>query len=127
MPRDQLIQDVTVVDYVVAKTDLGVIGVKNAVISMMDLLVTDVSQIIMGSQIAHVRLILLLTFNLFRSNSIHVLDCDCDPNGSKSLQCDDNGNCQCKEGLNISTDPEDGGKCDSCIQDYYGFPNCKGK
>ena len=55
IPRDQLIQDVTVVDYVAAKTDLVVIGVKNAVISMMDLLVIDVSQITMGSQIAHVR------------------------------------------------------------------------
>ena len=52
---DQLIQDVIVVDYVTAKTDLVVIGVKNAVISMMDLLATAVSQIIMDFQIAHVR------------------------------------------------------------------------
>ena len=63
---------------------------------------------------------MIMVFNFY-------LDCDCDPNGSKSLQCDNDGNCQCKEGLNISTDPKDGGKCDSCVQDYYGFPNCKGK
>ena len=55
MPRDQLIQDVTVVDYVTAKIGLVVIDVKNAVISMMDLLVTGVSQIIMDFQIARVR------------------------------------------------------------------------
>lgn len=40
--------------------------------------------------------------------------CECDPFGSKSLQCDDTGKCPCKE--NIS-----GQKCNRCEENKYNF------
>jgi len=44
--------------------------------------------------------------------------CDCDELGSTSIDCNRNGQCSCKQGYS-------GLKCDTCAEDYYGFPDCK--
>ena len=44
-------------------------------------------------------------------------DCGCDPKGSSSMQCQDNGKCSCKDRV-------EGDKCDSCKPDHTDFPNC---
>ena len=44
------------------------------------------------------------------------LDCDCDPQGSTSLQCSVDGKCQCKPGVT-------GDKCDMCEANYWNFPD----
>ena len=41
------------------------------------------------------------------------IDCNCDPNGSISKQCDDAGKCQCKSNFK-------GEKCDECNEGYDG-------
>lgn len=47
------------------------------------------------------------------------LDCDCDIKGTREGICDkDNGKCLCKEGYG-------GKRCDMCIAEYYGYPDCK--
>ena len=46
-------------------------------------------------------------------------DCNCNKDGSIEMTCDDYGQCTCKDGYG-------GKKCDSCLQQFYGFPNCKG-
>jgi len=43
------------------------------------------------------------------------LPCECDPNGSTSLQCSLDGKCPCKEGVM-------GDKCDKCMPNYFKFP-----
>ena len=40
--------------------------------------------------------------------------CDCDPDGSVSLQCGENGKCMCKEGVL-------GLKCDMCQENYHNI------
>lgn len=40
--------------------------------------------------------------------------CNCDPIGSRSLQCNTEGKCQCKPGVT-------GDKCDRCDDNYYDF------
>ena len=50
-------------------------------------------------------------------NLIHfVLVCGCNVQGSKSLDCEENGKCSCKPDFN-------GLKCDSCTEEYTKFPN----
>ena len=46
------------------------------------------------------------------------LACKCNEKGSESSQCNDAGICTCKANTQ-------GTKCDSCIENYYGFPNCE--
>ncbi|XP_014670570.1 PREDICTED: laminin subunit gamma-1-like [Priapulus caudatus] len=41
-------------------------------------------------------------------------DCQCNPTGSRTLQCDDGGRCQCKPGVT-------GDKCDRCQPGFYEF------
>ena len=45
------------------------------------------------------------------------LDCGCDPKGSVSENCDDEGTCSCKK--NVC-----GPKCNKCCTGYDNFPKC---
>ena len=47
-------------------------------------------------------------------------DCDCTENGSINQECDDNGQCNCKDNVG-------GMKCDVCDLNTFGFPTCEGK
>ncbi|CAH1389697.1 unnamed protein product [Nezara viridula] len=42
------------------------------------------------------------------------VSCNCDETGSRSLQCNSEGKCDCKPGVT-------GDKCDHCAADYYDF------
>ena len=46
------------------------------------------------------------------------LACKCNEKGSVSSQCNDAGMCTCKANTQ-------GTKCDSCIDNHFGFPDCK--
>ena len=46
--------------------------------------------------------------------------CSCHSDGSDGA-CDVTGKCTCKN-ENIAGD-----KCDTCVENYYGFPTCDGK
>ena len=48
------------------------------------------------------------------------IDCGCDSEGSKNLQCNELSECECKSDLITGT------KCDECAYGYYGFPDCTG-
>ena len=59
------------------------------------------------------------------------LDCNCNTDGSESLQCDENGQCKCKPGFTGLTCNEcstgfEGDQCDKCESEFYGYPDCKG-
>ena len=59
------------------------------------------------------------------------LDCGCDPKGSVSENCDDEGTCSCKKNVcgskcnKCCNGYDNFPKCDKCANGYYGFPNCK--
>ena len=46
------------------------------------------------------------------------LGCTCDTQGIIDGNCYTNGPCQCKEGY---AQP----RCDTCLEGFFGFPNCK--
>lgn len=49
-----------------------------------------------------------------------ILACNCNRDGSKSLECDEDGRCVCKDGVL-------GYKCDQCQENFYDLVNgCKG-
>ena len=55
-------------------------------------------------------------------------ECFCNPEGSESLQCNEDGFCMCKPNIgNILSSNGTMEKCDHCLPDFYGFPNCQGK
>ena len=59
-------------------------------------------------------------------------DCKCNPDGSTTLQCDDKGECTCKEGFTGSKCDECvanvlGQNCDSCQANFFNYPTCQGK
>ena len=46
-------------------------------------------------------------------------DCNCSENGSINQECDNKGQCNCKNNV-------DGMKCDVCHLNTFGFPTCEG-
>ena len=59
------------------------------------------------------------------------LGCNCNVEGSESLQCDKNGQCKCKTGFIGLTCSEcnvgfEGDQCDKCAPEFHGYPDCKG-
>ncbi|XP_049885206.1 laminin subunit gamma-1 [Pectinophora gossypiella] len=52
--------------------------------------------------------------NYFQSAGDMCLPCNCDATGSRSLQCNAEGKCQCKPGVT-------GDKCDVCAPNHYEF------
>ncbi|CAH1999429.1 unnamed protein product [Acanthoscelides obtectus] len=58
--------------------------------------------------------------NYYMKEDGYCISCDCDPTGSRSLQCNQEGACQCKPGVA-------GAKCDRCAPDHYDFSSngCK--
>ena len=44
---------------------------------------------------------------------------NCDGDGSLDGKCDDAGKCSCKPGF-------DGVKCNTCANNFFGFPQCRG-
>ena len=40
--------------------------------------------------------------------------CNCDPEGSMDMQCDDYGNCPCNAGI-------EGKRCDRCMENKYNI------
>ena len=45
------------------------------------------------------------------------LGCDCNIQGSNSIQCDSYGICTCKENVI-------GNKCQHCMEGYFNHPDC---
>ena len=45
--------------------------------------------------------------------------CECDVNGSKSIDCDEDGKCSCNDNII-------GDKCNECADGYAKFPDCTG-
>ena len=69
-------------------------------------------------------------FGIRFGNLSAALGCDCNNEGSDSLQCDDKGECKCKPGFTgLKCDeclPEfEGDKCENCASTFYGYPDCK--
>ncbi|XP_017028327.1 laminin subunit gamma-1 [Drosophila kikkawai] len=52
--------------------------------------------------------------NFYMRDDGYCINCACDPVGSRSLQCNSHGKCQCKPGVT-------GDKCDRCDNNYYQF------
>uniref|UniRef100_A0A182X6E3 LANB2 n=1 Tax=Anopheles quadriannulatus TaxID=34691 RepID=A0A182X6E3_ANOQN len=52
--------------------------------------------------------------NFFMREDGYCINCGCDPVGSRSLQCNAEGRCQCKPGVT-------GEKCDRCDSNYFNF------
>lgn len=52
--------------------------------------------------------------NFFQALGDICLPCNCNPTGSRSLQCNAEGKCQCKPGVT-------GDKCDVCAPNHYDF------
>lgn len=52
--------------------------------------------------------------NYFMREDGYCINCACNPTGSRSLQCNSEGKCQCKPGVT-------GDKCDRCEANHYNF------
>ncbi|KAF5273327.1 hypothetical protein FQR65_LT04750 [Abscondita terminalis] len=52
--------------------------------------------------------------NYYQREDHYCVACNCDPTGSRSLQCNSEGKCQCKPGVT-------GEKCDRCDTNHYDF------
>ncbi|GAB0100956.1 Laminin subunit gamma-1 [Sergentomyia squamirostris] len=52
--------------------------------------------------------------NFYMDNKGYCINCECDSVGSRTLQCNAEGRCQCKPGVT-------GDKCDRCEANYYNF------
>lgn len=52
--------------------------------------------------------------NYYQREDHYCIACNCDPTGSRSLQCNSEGKCQCKTGVT-------GDKCDRCDVNHYDF------
>ncbi|KAG8188781.1 hypothetical protein JTE90_009175 [Oedothorax gibbosus] len=52
--------------------------------------------------------------NYFQTEDERCVPCNCDPVGSRNLQCNNRGQCQCKPGV-------DGPRCNKCAANFYDF------
>ncbi|XP_035213490.1 laminin subunit gamma-1-like [Stegodyphus dumicola] len=52
--------------------------------------------------------------NYYQREDERCVPCNCDPVGSRSLQCNNRGQCQCKPGV-------EGTRCDTCSANFYDF------
>lgn len=52
--------------------------------------------------------------NFYMREDNYCIHCGCNPVGSRSLQCNSQGKCQCKPGVT-------GDKCDRCDANFYQF------
>ncbi|XP_054719317.1 laminin subunit gamma-1-like, partial [Uloborus diversus] len=52
--------------------------------------------------------------NFYQREDGRCVPCNCDPVGSRSLQCNNRGQCQCKPGI-------DGARCNKCAANFYDF------
>ncbi|TDG52532.1 hypothetical protein AWZ03_000765 [Drosophila navojoa] len=52
--------------------------------------------------------------NFYMRDNAYCVNCACDPVGSRSLQCNSQGKCQCKPGVT-------GDKCDRCANNFFQF------
>lgn len=52
--------------------------------------------------------------NFYMRDDGYCIHCDCNPTGSRSLQCNSEGKCQCKKGVT-------GDKCDRCEANHFNF------
>ena len=59
----------------------------------------------------------IMLFSLYYLMSF--IECNCDGDGSLDGKCDDAGKCSCKTGF-------DGVKCNTCANNFFGFPQCRG-
>ena len=48
-----------------------------------------------------------------------IIACNCNEFGAMDSSCNNNGICACMDNYG-------GHKCDSCIEGFFGFPNCQG-
>ena len=59
------------------------------------------------------------------------IECNCDPSGSKSIGCDNNGNCVCQVGFSGSKCSScaigfSGEICQVCNEGFFNYPECQG-
>ncbi|XP_065163974.1 laminin subunit gamma-1 isoform X1 [Atheta coriaria] len=52
--------------------------------------------------------------NYYQNQDQYCQACDCDPEGSRNLQCNSEGKCFCRPGVT-------GDKCDMCDENFYNF------
>ena len=60
-----------------------------------------------------------------------VSECNCNSNGSTTLQCDADGDCACIGGFDgktcdICKERLTGSKCNECEPNHFGYPSCQG-
>ena len=56
-------------------------------------------------------------------------DCQCNPDGSTTLDCDNNGDCSCRveyAGMKCDECKPNyiGDKCDACQPNFFDYPSC---
>ena len=73
-------------------------------------------------------IVILLTSILFWQT---ILECQCNQDGSASMNCDANGDCICKEGYtgkkcDACMPNVIGDKCDTCLEHFFNYPTCEG-
>ena len=79
-----------------------------------------------GSDTLFFQMYITELYDIYWVNFTHVyipgcLPCNCHPNGSRDMQCDDSGKCPCK--LDANNKPQTGGeKCDFCADGLFGLP-----
>ena len=56
---------------------------------------------------------------LFSIYFLSFIECNCTIDGSVNVNCDNTGKCSCKTGF-------DGVKCNTCANNFFGFPQCQG-